>query len=81
MAWAALGDRGSSRVGCAPNGSLTRIGRHFAHRKCGRLSEAVNIAGMGPLQEVALALDEEPLRSKMPELRTLAEAVERGRRP
>ncbi len=79
MAWAARGDRGANRVGCAPNGALTRIGRHFAHRKCSRLGEAVNIAGMGPLQEVAFALDEDPLHSKMPELRAMAEAVAAAR--
>jgi hypothetical protein len=79
MAWAAQTGRGSARVGCAPNGSLTRIGRHFAHRKCSRLGEAVNIAGMGPLQEVAIALDEDPAVSPMAELRAMAAAVEAGR--
>jgi len=80
MAWAADGDRGSQRVGCAPNGSLTFIGRHFAHRKCMRLGEAVQIGNMGPLHEVAEALDSDPARSKMPELRTMALAVAEGRR-
>jgi methionine synthase II (cobalamin-independent) len=79
MAWAAQGERGASRVGCAPNGALSRIGRHFAHRKCSRLGEAVNIAAMGPLHDVALALDEQPLISKMAELRTMAQAVEASR--
>jgi hypothetical protein len=79
MAWAAQGGRGSERVGCAPNGTLGRIGRHFAHRKCGRLGEAVRIASMGPLQDVAEALDEHPEASKMPELRALAAAVAAGR--
>ncbi len=75
MAWAASGDRGSARVGLAPNGSLGAIGRHYAHRKCLRLGEAVKIASMGPLREVAEALDEDPLRSKMPELRRMAADV------
>ena len=80
MAWAARGGRDSARVGCAPNGGLFAIGRHFAHRKCQRLGEAVNIAMMGPLQEVAEALDGDPLRSKMAELRAMAEAVQAAQR-
>ena len=56
-------------------GRSAQIGRHFAHRKCGRLGEAVQIAAMGPLQDVAEALDEHPEASRMPELRALAEAV------
>jgi hypothetical protein len=79
MAWAAQGERGSNRVGVAPNGSLSFIDRHFAHRKAQRLGEAIKIASMGPLQEVAEALDGNPLRSKMAELRTMAQAVEAGR--
>ncbi len=78
MAFAARGGRESTRVGCAPNGSLYAIGRHFAHRKCYRLGEAVNVAGMGPLQDVAEALDEDPAHSRMPELRAIAEAFEAG---
>lgn len=79
MAWAERNVRGSVRVGCATNGSLTRIGRHFAHRKCYRLGEAVRVALAGPLQEVAVALDEHPERSWMPELRTMAAAVAAAR--
>ena len=79
MAWAAQGGRGPDRVGCAPNGSLALIDRHFAHRKCLRLGEAVKIASMGPLQEVAEALDEDPAQSKMQALRALARAVESAR--
>lgn len=81
MAWAAEGGRGSARVGVAPNGSLAAIDRHFAHRKCMRLGEAVRIAQMGPLQGVARALDETPIQSRMPELRTLAAAVLDARGP
>jgi methionine synthase II (cobalamin-independent) len=80
MAWAENHQRGSTRVGCSPNGSLTRIGRHFAHRKCYRLGEAIRVALAGPLQDVALALDEHPDRSWMPELRTMAAAVAAARR-
>ena len=79
MAWAAQGRRGPERVGIAPNGSLASLGRHFAHRKCQRISEAVNVARMGPLQDVAEALDENPLRSRIRELRDIAQAVESGR--
>jgi methionine synthase II (cobalamin-independent) len=79
MAWASQGDRGPERVGVAPNGSLWSIGRHFAHRKCQRLGEAVKIAQMGPLVEVAEALDPDPSHSKMPELRSLAAAVTAAR--
>jgi hypothetical protein len=80
MAWAEDNRRGSTRVGCATNGSLTRIGRHFAHRKCYRLGEAVRVALAGPLQDVAVALDEHPDRSWMPELRAMAAAVAAARR-
>jgi methionine synthase II (cobalamin-independent) len=80
MAWAENNVRGSTRVGCGTNGSLTRIGRHFAHRKCYRLGEAVRVALAGPLQDVAVALDEHPDRSWMPELRTMAAAVAAARR-
>lgn len=79
MAWAERSVRGSTRVGCSTNGSLTRIGRHFAHRKCYRLGEAVRVALAGPLQDVAVALDEHPERSWMPELRTMAAAVAAAR--
>jgi len=79
MAWAAQGDRGSARVGVAPNGSLTFTSRHYAHRTCLRVGESVQIALIGPLQDVALALDEQPLVSKMPELRVMAQAVETAR--
>jgi methionine synthase II (cobalamin-independent) len=79
MAWAAQGGRGPARVGVAPNGSLVFVGRHFAHRKCQRLGEAVRIGSMGPLQEVAEALDERPAQSRMPELRAMAEAVKQAR--
>ena len=81
MAWAAQNGRGSGRVGVAPNGSLASIDRHFAHRKCLRLGEAVRIARMGPLQDVAEALEELPIQSRMPELRTLAAAVLDARGP
>jgi 5-methyltetrahydropteroyltriglutamate--homocysteine methyltransferase len=79
MAWAAEGERGSQRVGVAPNGSLCFVPRHFAHRKLLRAGEAVSIASMGPLHDVAEALDPEPVTSRMAELRAMAEAVNAGR--
>jgi 5-methyltetrahydropteroyltriglutamate--homocysteine methyltransferase len=79
MAWAAEGDRGSARVGVAPNGGLWRLPRHFAHRKCQRMGEAVEIAGAGPLQDVAFALEEHPERSWQPEMRAMASAVSEAR--
>lgn len=80
MTWAAAG-RGTERVGAAPDGSLRRISRHAARRKLERLGEAVRVASMGPLDEVALALDPEPLESRMEPLRALAEAVAAARQP
>lgn len=81
MAWAAAGDRGPDRVGIAPNGSLAGMDRLAAKRKIERLGETVRIASMGPLQDVADALDPDPLGSRMAELRILAESVEAARRP
>ena len=80
MAFAAGEGRGQDRAGIAPNASLTLIDRHYARRKCERMGEAVRIARMGPLADVADALDPDPLHSRMPELRALGEAVETARR-
>ncbi len=79
MAWAAQGGRTGDRIGVAPNGSLRGLGRHEARRKIEEMGEAVKIAAMGPLQEVAEALDPAPLESKMAPLRRVAEAVEAAR--
>lgn len=79
MAWAARGGRGQQRVGVSPNGSLALVDRHFAHRKAQRCAEAVTVASAGPLEEVAVALDEHPERSWMPALRAMAAAVEAAR--
>jgi hypothetical protein len=82
MAWAASGGRTGDRIGVAPNGSLRSLGRHETRRKIEQMGEAVRIASMGPLQEVAEALDPAPLKTRRAPLRLLAEAVEaaRGRR-
>ena len=45
------------------------------------MGEAVRIASMGPLQEVAEALDPTPLDSKMAPLRELAVSVDAARGP
>jgi 5-methyltetrahydropteroyltriglutamate--homocysteine methyltransferase len=81
MAWAADGGRTGDRVGIAPNGRLRGLGRHEARRKIEEMGQAVRIASMGPLQEVAEALDPTPLETRMKPLRLLAEAVEAARTP
>lgn len=79
MAWAANGERTPQRIGVASNGSMRAIGRHAARRKSEIMGEAVQIATMGPLQEVAEALDPDPAGSKMAPLRRLAEVIEAAR--
>ncbi len=79
MAWSAVRGRTPDRIGIASNGSLRAVDRHAARRKIELMGEAVRIASMGPLQEVAEALDPTPLESRMTRLRALAEAVEAAR--
>ena len=81
MAWACPDERTTARVGVAANGSLRAVGRHAARRKTELMGEAVRIASMGPLQEVAEALDPTPLDSKMAPLRELAVSVDAARGP
>jgi 5-methyltetrahydropteroyltriglutamate--homocysteine methyltransferase len=81
MAWAAEGGRTGNRIGVAPNGSLRSMPRHETRRKIEQMGEAVRIAAMGPLQEVAEALDPTPLETRMKPLRKLAEAVTAARTP
>ena len=81
MAWAGPDERTADRVGIASNGSLRAIGRHPARRKIELMGEAVRIASMGPLHEVAEALDPTPLESKMAPLRDLAASVDAARSP
>ena len=81
MAWAGPGERTAARVGIASNGSMRAIGRHAARRKLELMGEAVRVASMGPLQEVAEALDPAPLESRMVPLRDMATAVEAARAP
>lgn len=79
LAWAADRGRTPERIGIASNGSLRAIGRHAARRKIELMGEAVGIAAMGPIGEVAEALDPDPLESRMAPLRSMAEAVDAGR--
>ena len=81
MAYAAHSERIPDRIGIAANGSLRGVGRHAARRKIELMGEAVRIASMGPLQEVAEALDPTPIASRLVHLRQLAEAVEAARAP
>jgi hypothetical protein len=81
MAWAGADERTAARVGIASNGSLRAVGRFAARRKIELMGEAVRIASMGPLQEVAEALDPTPLDSKMAPLRELAVSVDTARGP
>lgn len=81
MAWAGPAERTTARVGIASNGSLRAVGRHAARRKIELMGEAVRIASMGPLQEVAEALDPAPLESRMASLRAMAATVDAARRP
>jgi methionine synthase II (cobalamin-independent) len=81
MAWAGAAERTAARVGIASNGSLRAVGRFAARRKIELMGEAVRIASMGPLQEVAETLDPTPLDSKMAPLRELAVSVDAARRP
>ncbi len=75
MAWAAA-RRGAERTGATPNGSLRGLTRHAARRKIERLGEAVRISAMGPIVDVAAALDPTPYESRMAPLRALAETVD-----
>jgi methionine synthase II (cobalamin-independent) len=79
MAWACPEERTTARVGIAPNGSLRSVGRFAARRKIELMGEAVRIGSMGPLDEVAEALDPTPLESKMTPLREMAASVEAAR--
>ena len=81
MAWAARASGPRTGIGDRLERQPSRIGRHAARRKIELMGEAVRIAAMGPLQEVAEALDPAPLESKMAPLRQLAEAVDAARTP
>jgi methionine synthase II (cobalamin-independent) len=72
---AAANGRGSTRVGVAPSGSLRGVDRHTARRKIERLANAVMVASAGPVGEVAIALEPDPINTRRyPALRRLAVA-------
>ena len=81
MARAGPEERTAARVGIASNGSMRGIGRHPARRKIELMGESVRVGSMGPLNEVAEALDPVLLESKIVPLREMAQAVEAARQP
>jgi 5-methyltetrahydropteroyltriglutamate--homocysteine methyltransferase len=74
---AALASQGRSadRVGVAPNGSMAGLRREHARRKIEVLGEAVRVASMGPVSEVAIALVPSPGTSRIASLRAVWEAA------
>ena len=81
MAWAAAGEgrAGSGRNRPERQPRAARSAGLAAKRKIERLGETIRIASMGPLQDVAEALDPVPLESKIAPLREMAQAVEAAR--
>ena len=81
MAWAATAnDRGSIRVAIAPSGSLAQIPRNQARAKLELLALTINVALAGPVAEVAVALEPDPLHNRQyPDLRRLAAQYEAAR--
>ena len=76
LVWAATlaaesGGRGAARVGISPSGSMAGIDRHHARRKVEQLGVALRLAGLGPLGEVARALQPDPAGCSIPSLRRL----------
>jgi methionine synthase II (cobalamin-independent) len=76
MVWAAtlaaeLDGRGVSRVGIATSGSMAPLDRHAARRKIESMGTAVQLTRMGPLGEVARALQPDPAAARIPSLRRL----------
>jgi methionine synthase II (cobalamin-independent) len=76
LVWAATlaaesADRGHARVGVAASGSMAGLGRLAARRKVESLGMAVRLAKMGPLGEVARALQVDPATCRIRPLRAL----------
>lgn len=76
LVWAATlvaesNDRGHIRTGITTAGSLAGLDRLHAVRKVESLGTAVRLAKMGPLGQVARALQEDPARCRIPALRAL----------
>ncbi len=80
------GSRGHVRVGVSTSGSLAGIPRRAARQKVESLGTAVVLGKLGPLGEVARALQEDPATCQIRSLRTLhahhlAALTALGRRP
>ena len=77
---AAANDRGSTRVGIAPSGSLRGMERHYARRKIERLAMSIGVAGAGPVVDVAEALEPHPTENpRFPDLQRLARGYQAAR--
>jgi methionine synthase II (cobalamin-independent) len=74
-ALAASGGRSPERVGVAPSGGMLGLRRERARRKIEVLGEAVRVASMGPVAQVASALVADPGASRFPGLRATWEAA------
>lgn len=84
LVWAAtlaaeMDDRGPDRVGIAPSASLAGIDRFHARTKIAQLGMAVRLAKMGPLGDVARALQPEPGTCRINSLRRLYHDWEEAR--
>ena len=84
LVWAATlaaesDDRGRDRVGIAPSGSLAGIERHRARRKIEQLGMAVKLAKLGPLGDVARALQPDPSTCSIGSLRRMYQDWEASR--
>lgn len=76
LVWAAtlaaeMGDRGPERVGISPSGSLAALDRYRARRRLEEMGTAIKLAKLGPLGEVARALQTEPRTCRIGSLRRL----------
>lgn len=77
LVWAATyaaeaAERGHIRVGIATSGSIAHLPRLSARRKIESIGTAVRLAKMGPLGEVARALQADPGTCRIASLRRLA---------
>ena len=83
LVWAAalaaeLDGRGTARVGISASGSLAGLPRHDARRKMEQGGMAVRLAAMGPLAEVARALQPHPATCRIKGLPELYAAWQAG---
>jgi|GEM_PF-2653696 len=83
LVWAAtlaaeMDDRGAARVGIASSGSLARLERHYARRKMEQAGMAARLSAMGPLGQVARAMQPDPATSRIQGLPELVAAWQVG---